>query len=89
MDVMGWLAWIIVGAVAGWLASSMMHSPLSLIGDIMVGVVGAFVAGFMFSLAGAPGATGFNIWSLFVAFVGAVVLLGAIRLINGNRGLNV
>ncbi len=89
MDVMGWLAWIIVGAVAGWLASNIMHSRLSLLGDIVVGIVGAVVGGFLFSLAAAPGVTGFNIWSLFVAFVGAVVLLGAIRLINGNRGLNV
>jgi uncharacterized membrane protein YeaQ/YmgE (transglycosylase-associated protein family) len=51
--------------------------------DIVVGVVGAFIGGILFSLIGAPGVTGFNIWSVFVAFVGAVVLLGLLRLFTG------
>jgi uncharacterized membrane protein YeaQ/YmgE (transglycosylase-associated protein family) len=88
MDVMGWLAWIIVGAIAGWLASMVMHSRLGLIGDIVVGIVGALVGGFLFNLIGVAGATGFNIWSVIVAFVGAVVLLGALRLLSGNRSYN-
>jgi uncharacterized membrane protein YeaQ/YmgE (transglycosylase-associated protein family) len=88
MDVMGWLAWIVVGAIAGWLASNMMHSRLGLLGDIVAGIVGALVGGFLFNAIGAPGLTGFNIWSLFVAFVGAVVLLGALRLLSGNRRYN-
>ena len=88
METMGWLAWIIVGAVAGWLASIVVHSRLGLIGDIIVGIVGAFIGGILFSLIGAPGATGFNLWSVLVAFVGAVVLLGAIRLFSGNRSLS-
>lgn len=82
MDVMGWLAWLIVGAVSGWLASMVMHSRLGLIGDIIVGIVGAFIGGFLFSVVGAPGATGFNIWSVFVAFIGAVVLLAIIRMFS-------
>ena len=85
---MGWLAWIIIGAVAGWLASNLMHSRLGLIGDIVAGIVGALVGGFLFNAIGAPGLTGFNIWSLFVAFVGAVVLLGALRLLSGSRNLS-
>jgi uncharacterized membrane protein YeaQ/YmgE (transglycosylase-associated protein family) len=84
---MGWLAWIIVGAVAGWLASIVVHSNLGLIGDIVAGIVGAFIGGFLFSVIGAPGATGFNVWSVFVAFVGAVVLLGALRLFSGRGAL--
>src|SRR5215212_6163502 len=87
MDVMGWLAWIIVGAIAGWLASRVMHSRLGLLGDIVAGIVGAIIGGFLFNAIGISGATGFNIWSVFVAFVGAVVLLGAIRLLSGNRSL--
>src|SRR4051794_3264316 len=87
MEVMGWLAWIIVGAIAGWLASRVMHSRLGLIGDIVVGIVGALIGGFLFRTIGVSGATGFNIWSVFVAFIGSVVLLGAIRLLNGNRTL--
>ena len=85
MDAMGWLAWIIVGALAGWLASVVMHSRLGLIMDIIVGIVGALVGGFIFNVLGASGVTGFNVWSLFVAFIGAVVLLGVLRLLGGNR----
>ncbi len=85
MDAMGWLAWLIVGAIAGWLASLVMHSRLGLIGDIIVGIIGAFIGGFLFNVIGAPGATGFNVWSIFVAFIGAVVLLGLIRMLSGSR----
>jgi uncharacterized membrane protein YeaQ/YmgE (transglycosylase-associated protein family) len=84
MDAMGWLAWIIVGAIAGWLASIVMGTNASqgLLLDVIVGIIGAFIGGFLFNLIGAPGATGFNVWSLFVAFIGAVVLLGILRLFS-------
>jgi uncharacterized membrane protein YeaQ/YmgE (transglycosylase-associated protein family) len=87
MDAMGWLAWLIIGAVAGWLASVVMktNSAQGLLMDIIVGIIGAFVGGFLFSVIGAPGVTGFNMWSLFVAFIGAVVLLGLLRLFTGTR----
>ncbi len=88
MDAMGWLAWLVVGAIAGWLASVVTHSSLGLLGDIIVGIIGAFIGGFLFNLIGAPGATGFNVWSVLVAFIGAVVLLGLIRLFTG-RGVAV
>jgi uncharacterized membrane protein YeaQ/YmgE (transglycosylase-associated protein family) len=55
--------------------------------DIIVGIVGAFIGGILFNLVGAPGATGFNIWSVFVAFVGAVVLLGLLRMVTGRRAV--
>ena len=84
---MGWIAWLIVGAVAGWLASLVMktNSRQGLLMDILIGIVGAFVGGFLFSQFGTAGVTGFNVWSVFVAFTGAVVLLAAIRLLNGRR----
>jgi uncharacterized membrane protein YeaQ/YmgE (transglycosylase-associated protein family) len=85
MDAMGWLAWIIIGALAGWLASVVMHSRLGLIMDIIVGIVGALIGGFIFNVLGASGVTGFNVWSLFVAFIGAVVLLGILRMFGGRR----
>ena len=85
MDAMGWLAWLIVGAISGWLASLVMRSSLGLIGDIIVGIIGAFIGGFLFNVLGAPGATGFNIWSVFVSFIGAVVLLGLLRMFAGRR----
>ena len=53
--------------------------------DIVVGIVGAFVGGFLFIQFGSPGVTGFNIWSVFVAFTGAVVLLAVRRLYSGIR----
>jgi len=87
MDEMGWLAWIIIGALAGWFASMVMKTnrQQGLLMDIVVGILGAFIGGFLFNQFGAEGTTGFNIWSLFVAFTGAVVLLAAIRLLTGRR----
>ncbi len=87
MDAMGWLAWLIIGALAGWLASIVMHTNGSqgLLMDVIVGIIGAFIGGFLFSVIGAPGVTGFNVWSLFVAFIGAIVLLGLLRLFTGTR----
>ena len=82
---MGWLAWIIIGALAGWLASMVMRTRQGLLTDIIVGIVGAFVGGFVFNQLGATGITGFDIWSLFVAFIGAVILLGLLRLVTGRR----
>jgi uncharacterized membrane protein YeaQ/YmgE (transglycosylase-associated protein family) len=87
MDAMGWLAWLIVGAVSGWLASIVMrtNAEQGLLLDIVVGIIGAFIGGFLFNVLGAPGVTGFNIWSVFVSFVGAVVLLALLRLFTGRR----
>ena len=83
-NTMGWLAWIIVGGIAGWLASSVMHSRLGLVMDIVVGIVGAFIGGFLLSAVGAPGVTGFTLWSIVVSFIGAVVLLGLVRMVTGR-----
>ena len=87
MDQMGWLAWLVVGAIAGWLASMVMKTNRhqGLLMDIVVGIVGAFIGGFLFNEFGETGVTGFNIWSIFVAFTGAVVLLALIRLFSGRR----
>ena len=85
MEPMGLLAWIVVGIIAGWLASKVMPSSFGLIGDTIVGMIGALVGGFIFDAFGESGATGINIWSIFVAFVGAVVLLFLIRAVNGQK----
>jgi uncharacterized membrane protein YeaQ/YmgE (transglycosylase-associated protein family) len=89
MGEMGWLAWIIVGALAGWLASIVMKTnrQQGLLLDIVIGIVGALLGGFLFNTLGATGITGFNIWSLFVAFVGAVILLGVLRMVTGRRAI--
>ena len=85
MDTMSWLAWIIVGGIAGWLASMVMHSRMGMLMDIIVGVIGAFIGGFLLNAVGTSGVTGFNVWSVVVAFIGAVVLLGVLRLFS-SRG---
>lgn len=72
---MGILAWIVIGIVAGWLAEQIMKTSMGLAMNLLVGVIGAFVGGFIFNLFGGEGVTGFNLYSLLVATVGAVVLL--------------
>lgn len=84
MEPMGLLAWIVVGLIAGWLASQAVPSRLGILGDTIVGMVGALIGGFLFEELGSTGTTGLSIWSIFVAFIGAVVLLFAIRAFNGN-----
>jgi len=83
MDLTNIVAWIILGAVAGWLASVVMRSSLGLVADIVVGIIGAFIGGFVLNLFGVnPGVTGLNIASLVTAFIGAVILLGLLRMMR-------
>ncbi len=73
---MGILSWIILGAIAGWLASMFVNrTGEGLFRDIILGIVGGVVGGWIFAAMGSTGVTGFNLWSLFVAVIGAVVLL--------------
>jgi uncharacterized membrane protein YeaQ/YmgE (transglycosylase-associated protein family) len=85
MSVVNIILWLILGGVAGWLASLIVRGTgLGIIGDIVVGIVGGFIGGFIVSLFGGAGVTGFNIWSLIVAIIGAVVLLFIVRLFTGG-----
>jgi uncharacterized membrane protein YeaQ/YmgE (transglycosylase-associated protein family) len=82
---MGLLTWIVVGAIAGWLAGQVMKgSGFGLIGDIIIGVVGALVGGWLAgALFNVPNAiNGFNLTTILVAFLGAVVVLFILRLIK-------
>ncbi|HLW60792.1 MAG TPA: GlsB/YeaQ/YmgE family stress response membrane protein [bacterium] len=81
------LAWIIVGIIAGWLAKKVIpgEGPGGVLGDLVIGVIGALVGGWIFNYFGHPGATGVNIGSIVVAFVGAVVVLWLMRLVFGRR----
>jgi uncharacterized membrane protein YeaQ/YmgE (transglycosylase-associated protein family) len=82
------LAWIILGLVAGFISSKVVnHSGEGMVIDIVLGVVGAFVGGFLFNMFGASGVTGFNIWSLLVATLGAIVVLVIKHAITGRRSL--
>jgi uncharacterized membrane protein YeaQ/YmgE (transglycosylase-associated protein family) len=77
-------AWIILGLISGFIASRIVnHSGQGMLLDVVLGVVGAVVGGFLFNMAGAQGVSGFNIWSMFVAVVGAMVVLGVKHLLVG------
>jgi uncharacterized membrane protein YeaQ/YmgE (transglycosylase-associated protein family) len=76
---MGILGWIILGGLAGWIASALTGSRDGCLMDIVIGIVGALIGGFVFSLIGGSGVTGLNLWSLFVAVAGAVILILAVR----------
>ena len=80
------IAWIILGLVSGYIASNIVNkSGEGLVVDIVLGIVGAVAGGFLFNLAGSTGVTGFNIWSMFVAVVGAIVVLVIKHAIVGRR----
>ncbi len=84
---MGLLSWILVGLIAGWLAGMLMKGGgYGLIGDILLGIVGALIGGFLAStLFGIPDpVNGFNISSLLVATLGAIVLVAIVRALPGR-----
>src|SRR5438128_12186763 len=86
LDLGSWLSWIIVGLIAGAVASRVVAGRgFGCIADIVVGIAGAIIGGFLLgSLFGATGTVHF--WgSIIVAFVGAVVLLAALKLVSGGR----
>lgn len=77
------IAWIILGAVAGTLASIVLPSRGGLIANIIIGILGAFVGGYLFEYFGEAGVTGLNLYSIFVATVGSIVCLWVASLIRG------
>ncbi|WP_085833078.1 GlsB/YeaQ/YmgE family stress response membrane protein [Clostridium merdae] len=83
---MGILAWIIIGALAGWIASKFMDTDASMgaFANIVVGIVGAMIGGFIMNMLGGVGITGFNLWSLLVSVIGSVILLWILRMFK-NR----
>jgi uncharacterized membrane protein YeaQ/YmgE (transglycosylase-associated protein family) len=82
------LAWIVLGLVAGFIASKIVNRTGSgIVMDLILGVVGAFVGGFLFTRFGAAGVTGLNLYSFLVATIGAVVVLFVYHLLIGRRAL--
>jgi uncharacterized membrane protein YeaQ/YmgE (transglycosylase-associated protein family) len=83
---MGIIAWILVGLIAGALAKLIMpgDDPGGIIVTILLGIVGAFVGGFVVNLLGGAGVSGFNLWSIVVATIGAIILLAIYRLVAGR-----
>jgi len=75
-DTMSFLAWIVLGLVAGFIGSKIVNRRgEGILLDILLGVVGSFAGGWLFHVFGATGVSGLNMYSLFVAVIGSVVLL--------------
>ena len=86
---MGIIAWLVLGLISGFIASKIVNKTgEGMIMDIVLGIVGAFVGGFVFSrFFGANGVTGFNLYSMFVAVIGAMIVLGLYHLIFRRRAV--
>lgn len=87
---MGIIGWILLGGLAGWIASMITGSEArhGLLGNIVVGIIGGVVGGFVLQLFGVDGVTGLNLWSFVVAVVGALVALWVWRMLSGSRSRN-
>lgn len=80
------IAWIILGTIAGFIASKLVTGQgAGLVLDLALGIVGAIVGGFLFGQFGSSGVTGFNLYSMFVALIGAVVVLAAYHMLFQRR----
>lgn len=84
MSIIGWL---ILGLISGFIASKIVNQTgAGFFLDIVLGIVGAFVGGFIFTKLGASGVTGFNLYSMIVAIIGAVVVLVIYHAVVGRKG---
>jgi uncharacterized membrane protein YeaQ/YmgE (transglycosylase-associated protein family) len=85
MSIIGWL---VLGLIAGFIGSKIVNKTgEGVILDIVLGIVGGVVGGFLFSLIGAQGVTGFNLYIMFVAVIGAIVVLVIYHAVTGRRGV--
>ncbi len=84
---MGIIGWIILGGLAGWIASMIAgtNKEQGIVGNIAVGIIGGLLGGFVVSLLGGSGITGFNIWSLLVAVLGAVLAIYIWKAFKGKK----
>lgn len=82
---MGILAWLILGGLAGWIASILMKERQGCLVNIAVGIIGAFIGGLIFSKLGGVRVTGLNPYSLAVATLGAVLFIAVLRLLRGRQ----
>jgi uncharacterized membrane protein YeaQ/YmgE (transglycosylase-associated protein family) len=83
---MSFIGWIVLGLIAGFIASKIVNKQgEGIILDIVLGIVGAIVGGYLFSMFGAQGVSGVNIYSMFVAVVGAIVVLVIYHTVAGRR----
>jgi len=81
------IGWIILGGLAGWVASMITGNDARMgVGmNIVVGIIGAFLGGWLMSLFGGTGISGFNIWSFIVALGGSIILLLIVNIFTGRK----
>lgn len=79
MDI---IIWIVFGALVGWAASALMNTGGGLVWDIVVGIVGAVIGGWLMNAFGVRGVGGFNLYSFLVALLGACVLIIIVRAVR-------
>jgi uncharacterized membrane protein YeaQ/YmgE (transglycosylase-associated protein family) len=80
------IGWLILGLIAGFIASKLVNKEGSgLVLDIVLGIIGALVGGFLFTQLGGIGITGFNLYSMLVAIIGAVIVLAIYHVLFGRR----
>ncbi len=79
-------AWIVLGGLAGWIASALLKERRGCLMNVIIGILGALLGGVIFSvITGWPSApTGINLWSIFVAVMGSLVLMGLVRAVRGR-----
>ena len=84
MEQMGLISWIVIGGLAGWIASRFMGTDKSqgVFINIVVGIIGAFIGGFVMNLIGGQGVTGFNLWSFIVSLIGSIIFLWILKMIR-------
>jgi uncharacterized membrane protein YeaQ/YmgE (transglycosylase-associated protein family) len=81
------IGWIVLGLIAGFVASKIVNKRgEGFFLDIVLGIVGAIVGGFIFTEVGASGITGFNLYSMVVAIIGAIIVLVVYHAVVGRRG---
>ncbi len=74
--------WLVIGLVAGLLANFIMHGGFGIVGDIVIGIIGAFIGGFLASLLGLG--SGGLVWTIILAIIGACILIALLRLVSGG-----
>lgn len=84
---MGIISWLVLGGLSGWIASIIMkkNASMGILANIVVGVVGALIGGFIASLFGLGSVTGLNIFSVLISIAGACLFLWLVRLISSKR----
>jgi uncharacterized membrane protein YeaQ/YmgE (transglycosylase-associated protein family) len=80
------IGWIVLGLIAGFIASKLVNNTgQGVLLDIVLGIIGAIVGGFVFNTFGGAGVTGFNLYSMIVAVIGAVIVLWIYHAVSGPR----